>query len=230
MKVATNKIDEFKKLIRVVNDFDFLKETLSTDSDVDVYIHAIWLGYLDACRTFNNQKKPNIKDEAIRSLAEKLKKYVDGGCEFDHNSYCNLLVDSYSMHYGQAQKIVNMAFKYLFCITNDSKLQKKFDCCHMPLDGIMLEWMYRNITDENGKKILQKTKIGSWSKMNADSYSDYQSLVLNHFKGKKPLELDFEYWREMALRLAAEQYLRNFNDDEKTTGVPTKWLEKVTDQ
>ena len=242
MNVSAEKLSDFKKLVRMVDDFDFLKESLSRNSELKIYVHAIWLGYLDACRTFNEQKKLKKSDKAIESLAKSIKRYLDNDCDFDHDSYCKLLVDSYAMHYGQAQKIVNMAFKYLYCIAKDSSLLTKFDNCHMPLDGIMLEWLYRNAKDENGKKVLKKSKIGPWSKMEKGSkkqsydkdgyytYSYYQSLLLKHFKNQKPLELDFEYWRDMSLTLSTEQYLRNFSEEEKKDNIPVKWVKAIQNQ
>ena len=72
-----------------------------------------------------------------------------------HKKICVNLIEKceerISMTYGQAQKIINMAFKYLYCCRHDSAMEERFKACHMPLDSFSLEWFKRNL----GKMILQ---------------------------------------------------------------------------
>ena len=89
------------------------------------------------------------------------------------------------------KKIINMAFKYLYCICDrcggGEKYKKKFDKCHMPLDSFSLEWFKRkfkeddfsnaesypenykklpeNLFTKGEKKKLKAESIGSWSSM-----------------------------------------------------------------
>ena len=70
------------------------------------------------CRKIRNEN--NKLEVGDCDLAESMKDYIDGKSGFDHNHYCDLLVRKYSLAFGQAQKIVNMAFKYLYCLTKDS--------------------------------------------------------------------------------------------------------------
>ena len=141
------------------------------------------------------------------------------------------------MTFGQAQKIVNMAFKYLFCLAKDEKIRQKFDVCHMPLDGIMLEWIFRNCKNVDGTVLLKKHK-GAWSKMNKGSdeeqidnevyytYEFYRKILLYSFPDTPLLQLDFENWREMSLVMAVEAYLKNFKEEERKEGLPLKIIEK----
>ena len=91
------------------------------------------------------------------------------------------------MTYGQAQKIINMAFKYLYCCKHDSKMEERFKTCHMPLDSFSLEWFKRKFKEKifsnpdsysennkelpeslftkKGEKKLKAESIGSWSSM-----------------------------------------------------------------
>lgn len=162
--------------------------------------------------------------------------------EFRHKDYCKILIENNKMSYGQAQKIVNMAFKYMFCLVELSNenpyysldLQKKFSFCHMPLDGIMLEWIRRK--DVN----VKKTRIGAWSNM-CDSENDvdefekytysFYSEIINKIckdEGKTPLQINFENWKEMTLILASDEFLKNI-DDKKIDKDYTKheWFERI---
>jgi len=76
---------------------------------------------------FSSDEKDEMKfdewhHEVCRGVLEKLKRiYID-------------------IHYGKAQKIVNMTFKYLYCI--ESIDEKYFIHCHIPLDSIILHWIW----------------------------------------------------------------------------------------
>lgn len=41
--------------------------------------------------------------------------------------------------YGNAQKLINMAFKYLSCYSDYEAFADLFSYCHMPIDGVILE-------------------------------------------------------------------------------------------
>lgn len=227
MYINANYVEEFKKTITKGDFKQYLELVLNRETSLEVYCAAIYQGYLDACRTFKGEylKKD---DERIKALATQLKNYLDNNSEeFNHNKYCKILMEDNRMSFGQAQKIVNMTFKYLFCLVELSvempyyslELQRKFYSCHMPLDRIMLEWLRRK--DEN----IEKTKIGVWSNMcdsendldefNHYTYSFYQKIVnmICEKEKKTPLQLDFENWKEMKLILAAEEFLWKISDN-----------------
>ncbi len=230
MSIMYDFVEKFKETIKKGGIKSYIDEgyELSTESGLDVYCAAIYQGYLDTCRTFRSGKTLNKDDERIKELARLMKSYIDApfGEKFDHNNYCNTLIGEGLMTYGQAQKIVNMAFKYLYCLVDiyehGNTIEEKFDDCHIPLDGIMLTWIYRNILVDIGGK---KSKMGTWSKM---SYSDtdddvdeeghytynFYVKIINTYcekEGKTPLQIDFENWREMSLILAAEEFIKVFD-------------------
>lgn len=92
-----------------------------------VYVDALYQGYLDACRTFKWEKDGKDNKEYIREIFEEkeivgdMKNYLraDKLESFDeiHKKICVNLIEKCkertNMTYGQAQKIINMAFKYL---------------------------------------------------------------------------------------------------------------------
>ena len=70
-----------------------------------------------------------------------------------HKKICVNLIEKCkertNMTYGQAQKIINMAFKYLYCCKHDSAMEERFKACHMPLDSFSLEWFKRKFKEKN---------------------------------------------------------------------------------
>lgn len=141
----------------------------------------------------------NPMREPLTEVAKELGIYFNGDEEFDdkYSDWCEALRGSYKEYltdgitYGQAQKIINMAFKYLYCICDrckgGEKYKKKFDKSHIPLDSFSLEWFKRKFKEKNfsnldsyfednkklpeslftkkGEKKLKAESIGSWSSM-----------------------------------------------------------------
>ena len=223
---------------------EFLRTKLNKDTEVEVYQKAIWLGYRDVCRTIRNENdKLEVGD---CDLAESMKDYIDGKSGFDHDHYCDLLVRKYSLDFGQAQKIVNMAFKYLYCLTKDSdmEIKERFDACHMPIDNVMLDWIYENIKiDFTGNRVM-KSKMGPWSHMqkgSSDKYIDdnnnytyyyYQKLLNRYCIENKvyQLQLDFENWFVEAQKAATKHFLNSFSKDEINNGVHLKRIDEYLNQ
>ena len=69
------EVDRFKTLI--TKEKDILEKTLSKDAKIELYAQAIYLGYLDASRTFEGQRKVKKDDPEVKELAEKMKRYID---------------------------------------------------------------------------------------------------------------------------------------------------------
>jgi hypothetical protein len=121
-----------------------------------------------------------------------------------------------------AQKIVNMAFKYLYCFDDANIYYKKFADCHMPLDRFTLKWFYskvvpwyrrsKHITLPTSKKnnngdCFWKTwksgiKTATWSNLDGNEYIDIITLIREYFKKNPPnstvtiLEAEFVIWYE----------------------------------
>lgn len=232
--IADEYVNRFKEIVK--KEKDFLDIRLTKDSNVGVYQQAIYLGYLDAARTFSNQKRLSKKDESVTKVAATMKTYVDNDGDFDKHFYkiCRDLCSDYEMKFGQAQKIINMAYKYLYCIA-DEELKNNFCNCHMPLDGIMLEWIHRNITDGDGKKLK---KADAWSTMAVGddntpcTYKYYKKHIDAYCeqKDKTPLQLDFENWVVMSQTIAMEDYLKTFTIKELEQGKQITLLQERKDQ
>ena len=114
----------------------------------DLFELAVWQGYLDASRTFSGIINTKENRDAFNNLAENMQQYFTQDKEFLHAYWCNTFIEDIKKYneckirYGQAQKVLNMAFKYLYCCEDADKYSEKFDCCHMPLDQFTLAWLF----------------------------------------------------------------------------------------
>lgn len=139
-----------------------------------------------------------IEGKFKSGIAREIRKYLNKpkAYSFDvfHGKVCKKLKECFpeketNITYGQTQKIVNMAFKYLYCLFYKyGKLKEgQFADCHMPLDSFSLEWFKRKFKEKNfsnldsysennkelpenlftkkGEKKLKAESIGSWSSM-----------------------------------------------------------------
>lgn len=128
-----------------------------------------------------------------------------------HSSICNWFIDSFNSRvllpsgykdimYGKAQKIINVAFKflYLFCnITTGSP--SHFSFCHFIIDRYTLRW-YNDIVCKNLRK---KTFKKPWRDMDYNEYIEIQNniriyLASQNKYAKETFLAEFEIWSEYA--------------------------------
>ena len=197
----------------------------------EVYTAAVHLGYLDMCRTCHGigakvsdaQRKASFKTlgEEIKGLLSDSS--IDSQKAFDakHKVLCNKYMDllkkyGYAIKYGQAQKVVNMALKYLFCC-EDADLDI-FQYCHMPLDGLILNWCKKEF------KISVNSDKDAWSKLSKEKYTDITKAIFCKLKSssdvkysiggektilpKIPLEAELVIWREEARKKTTKELLK----------------------
>ena len=134
------------------------------------------------------------------------------------NSICNAIngyIDKPSkvnsvFSFGNAQKLINMTVKhfYALCYSNWS-LRENFKYCHCPMDGIMLQWVWKKYTNiENCNRAKRSEELGksfcdSWSnetiKNNAfpERYKKFQGIIRrwSEKEGYTPIEFDFIIWQ-----------------------------------
>lgn len=222
---------------------DLFEKTFDVEN-LDFFKLAVLLGYNDTKRTLSgigklwdedNEKKCAFIKEIATGLQYIIK---DAPSKFNdnHNNLCQDLRNnkifegtSVKFTYGHAQKIVNMAFKYLFCMEGSEKYKDIFMQCHMPLDSYTLEWYKRS---EFYKKITEKkallTSDDTWSKMTEEQYLKIREYIENNVKEEPffvydkeislppyPLYAEFIIWPEMQLHTAAEDFISSYSNDPK---------------
>ncbi len=143
-------------------------------NDTALFRNAVWQGYLDACRTFTNIDTHNERS-AFENLADKIQSYFrDDGAIFAHEDWCDGFLDDLKKYnnysyarYGQAQKVINMAFKYLYCCSGAELYKEKFEPCHMPLDQYTLTWLFYE----------QGVLYQEWSWFDKNTYQTVMTII-----------------------------------------------------
>ena len=215
----------------------FIDKTLLNSTE-EVFVAAVQTAYNDAARTFSGIGGKSV--EAKKALAKKIKEYFDSGhpCknkdDFDelHSKFCEIFISHLNLKgytsatYGQAQKVVNMTFKYLYCLPDATTTYNEyFEYCHVALDSFTLEWIWRNF-DPRSRNL---NKYEAWSNINKDNYEDknkttrpgYDSIV-SLYRAKipsslyincTPFQAEFIFWPEIQMHLATEAFYFALNDN-----------------
>lgn len=172
-----------------------------------IYSIVVEQAYLDMCRTMTNVDA-NKKKDMIKAVKKQLVKYFkknEAIEESDFDEWYKRTVKKVREAYGeltigQVQKIINMSFKYLYCFRYFRKNKEQFFThCHMPLDGITLNWYKKETSNE---------APDSWSKL--EKKNDYYKIIgeiRKKIKNKTMLEKDFEVWGEQKEKEALNEFL-----------------------
>ncbi len=160
-----------------------------------LFYNAVWQAYLDANRTMRGIKGTDKERGAFINLARKIQMFfLDNEAPLSHEDWCRGFIDDlkkyndFDARYGHAQKVVNMAFKYLYCCKNADK--NRFEECHMPLDQYTLAWFFM----ESGKLYQE------WSWLDPDKYyrieDEIKNILHNDILGK-----ELVIWNEFKYRI-----------------------------
>lgn len=200
-----------ESLKRALNDFtprtEEIKEKITRDEMLEKLEEC---GFLAAFEKYfeDSAKSRNDFDDWHHEMCEKFRACFNDNFE--------------NLQYGKAQKIVNMTFKNIYCLNGAESKEAYFEHCHMPLDSLTLEWVYRKVKPTNGKKYTRNI-IPAWSKLCYDSskenasrlsYKSIQEDIRKHFENRNkksndkykwtPLTAEFVIWPQIQLELAAE--------------------------
>lgn len=99
-----------------------------------------------------------------------------------HKSLCENFIRDLGLKtatYGIAQKIVNVSFKYLYCIhcKFGSSYGAHFKYCHFILDSYTLDWYYTHICKT--KKTAQK----KWTSLTSADYQKIEDKIISSLSG-----------------------------------------------
>ena len=155
---------------------------------LDAFVDMVWQYFNDKPNTMNTQAN-------FDSFHEKL-------CDEFVDAFRN---DGVYIHtYGNAQKMVNILFKYLTCFSDYANYADLFSYCHIPIDGIILGKfaLIYNVTGTKGtcyRGHYHGTYGGKvWSKMDRDGYmrllADYRHDLAS-VKGQNSwLGVEYAVW------------------------------------
>jgi hypothetical protein len=171
----------------------------------DYLLLCIQRAYLDFCRTLDGIRKfPKVRQIAtdeVKNLFVQLNtnREVASRQSFDtwHHAACTKLCELYRQHgydhfhVGQAQKWLNMTFKYVYAMS-EARLpgyQRFYGFAHSPLDRILLDRFH----DSFGARELSK----SWSQLDEyEEYQQFQEWIRVTFPGSAPLAVEFWLWQQ----------------------------------
>ncbi len=160
----------------------------------------------------------------LRPFADKIWKYfnqepntTNTQANFDafHEALCDEFLDifiadrRYTHTYGNAQKMVNMMFKYLSCFNDYNDFADLFSYCHIPIDSIILgkfDLIY-HVPNTQGHiykgQYSGKYNHTPWSQMSKSDYitllDDYRTTLVS-VKGVNPwIGLEYYIWSGTAI-------------------------------
>lgn len=112
----------------------------------------------------------------------------------EHNYVCKQLIEvpGFSMNYGQAQKWLNMAIKYLFIyeemLPSNHRLNDLVEVFHVPIDNVVLDLLSLDMQSP-----IQKPKV-PWSKWDAEEYIKYKRSIDNSNLLPNPFLWELANW------------------------------------
>jgi hypothetical protein len=163
--------------------------------------------YLDLCRTLHGfrafPKATVLSRRAHAKVQSSLLALSLNGC-VDQESFdkwhrkacaglCKLYTDqNFKFGIGQAQKWINMAFKYLF-VFGEEKIPgyaELYKFGHVPLDN----WMLEKFAAHEAQNLSS-----AWSRMrDYGEYFKFQSWIRRTFSDSVPLAVEFHMYQETA--------------------------------
>ena len=213
----TNNLLKEHESMRDFYNITAVKKRLESDDPVR---GALELAYFDTQRTLRGiGKNPNRKEIKQQLFEIVLRWYLDVVEHFEHYSLrdfdgtfmlrCNEIIEcgkqgNHVIHFGQAQKIVNMFFKYMLLV--DERLNLHLNYFHVPLDSVMLKGIIKNFKD-NAELVLCAKQCMPWSKMEMplgngcedNFYMRLQDELRKVYEN--PIIFEFEVWNKWKLKL-----------------------------
>ena len=178
-------------------------------------------------------KASESKERALNKLVKAVSSFADNTESYEawHSVLCNNIKDFYAneindgvkerFSYGNAQKLVNMAMKYLYLLSEISEcfsdkdikellasVNKHSEDLHIPIDSFIIDAIWREtdlalpLQDNTSAKRDRKDyktpsdNVRGWSTWDEETYKSVQSDLLNYVKAQKkqPLEWESEMW------------------------------------
>ncbi|MBS6461421.1 MAG: hypothetical protein KH349_05660 [Clostridium sp.] len=192
---------------------------ISVKKPADILEYAVNKAYIDMQpRTIKGHEI--IKTAKLRNdLADRFFKYFNDPApstesDFDkiHSDFCdffltglNKIFASTPQAFGKAQKVINMAFKYLYCFDDAISYLPHFTYCHMPIDSYTLNWCFDN-------KLYKKSKIRNWSTLKKPDYDILCDKIRKKLAPQSPLIEEFVIWPEEKAKANEINFIKTIMD------------------
>ena len=170
--------------------------------------------YLDFNRTLHGIAKLPHADAVRKEASEKVETLLENlltgenkdqpGFDDWHRKACDSLCSIYKkhgydeFHIGQAQKWLNMSFKYIRTMGEDRLrgYERFYQFGHVPLDSFIIK-EFINIGKSPPCKPPPKRRPEGWSRIETyQEYMDYQQWIRQTFAGSFPLSVEFFLWQD----------------------------------
>lgn len=213
LKNIDKEIKAFRSRMGVKKD-----RNVSVCNQLDVLNYAVYNAYRDMQpRTI---KGHNIKqtDSLREELAKRFTEYFSNtppvnSDDFNdlHKKLCSDFLSELNKNvpepqeFGKAQKVINMAFKYLYCFDDAPQYESHFKYCHMPIDSYTLNWCF-----ENG--LYQKKDIDNWSGITETQYNQLSGKIESELGGETPLLAEFKIWPQEIAKVEEKELAKSILD------------------
>ena len=218
MSLESLYIDAFKKSV-IKGPFAKERKWEFDEEESLLFEDAIYQAYLDAARTFRKVKQERKAFKALAGQIQEYFKHRELVKKFSelHKTWCDAFIESmkkynYDAKFGQAQKVVNMTFKYLYCCQGAERKKEWFAECHMVLATFTLNWFKRVVLEGNyHAKHIKPNKIEEWSKIDEKNYKWIQKKIKEHFENKGTvIENEFLLWPDEIIISATKELYKIF--------------------
>ena len=188
---------------------------------VELYTYGTPFAHVEHPKISNCNQKADLMI-LFNWLASKIYNYFNGepntmNTQLNYNSFHNrLCVDFLSQFasicskygkpsptFGNAQKLINMTYKYLACYSDYDDFADLFSNCHIPIDGNLLN-IFESVYAVAG--VTNKAYNNrSWSQLDDADYSNlitaYQTAMTGRINNHPWLAVDFYCWDGISLVL-----------------------------
>lgn len=177
-------------------------EANSISTADELYEKAVEYAYRDAQFRTIPHHTTKFKNQNIIRIASKIKDNVESNRKHIDliEAVKDILYEDFGTYakeqcFGKAQKIVNMAFKYLYCLNDKSLVKIDYADRDIPLDKNILDFYYtcrKKFENENNEIII------NWSYIDKNQYLDIEKNLKEYIKRLEfemtPIEAEFIIW------------------------------------
>lgn len=193
---------------------------ISVKKPADILEYAVNKAYIDMQPRTIKGHKISLTEPLREKLADRFCKYFKDPApstesDFDkiHSDFCdffltelNKIFASTPQEFGKAQKVINMAFKYLYCFDDATSYLPHFTYCHMPIDSYTLNWCFDNGLYD------KKSDIPNWSTLNKQDYYDLCGKIRTTLLHKSPLIEEFVIWPDEKAKANEINFIKTIMD------------------